>query len=75
MSNTPRNIDTIEEKVFNATGYEHNKRIEDAIDAIRLALHEKTKGMTAQEFNDHIGKEIAPIMEQLNLKSISRVDE
>jgi hypothetical protein len=75
MTNTIKNIVPTEKEFVNTIGDEHSKRIEDEIDAIRIALYEETKGMTDQEFEDHIDKEIAPIMEQLRLRSISRVVE
>jgi hypothetical protein len=75
MTNTTRNIDPFEEEYANIFGDEYSKRIEDEIDAIRIALYEETKDMTSQQFNAHIGKEIDPIFEQYGIKSVSTIVE
>jgi deoxyhypusine synthase len=73
MKNPINNIDPIEKEFVNNIGDEYSNSIEAEIDAIRIALYEKTKGMTIQEFHDHIGKEIAPIYERLGIKPVSSI--
>jgi hypothetical protein len=75
MTNTTKIIAPNEKSFVIAIGDEHSNRIQEEIDAIRLALYEETKDMTDQEIDDLIGKEIAPILEQLGLNSVSRIVE
>jgi hypothetical protein len=42
--------------------------IEDEIDAIRIALYEKTKDMTIKEFNEYVEKQTAPIIKKFGFK-------
>jgi hypothetical protein len=48
--------------------------IEDEIDAIRIALYEKTKDMTIKEFNEYVEKQTAPIIKKYGFKVASKID-
>ena len=49
------------------SGITKNNRVEDELDAIRLNLYEKTKGMTASEVTEYIKKEIAQTVVTYNM--------
>ncbi|MDR1319823.1 MAG: hypothetical protein LBK56_00095 [Gracilibacteraceae bacterium] len=46
-----------------------NNHVEDELDAVRLALYEETRGMTASEVTAYIKKQIAPTVEKYNIQS------
>ncbi|MDR1576986.1 MAG: hypothetical protein LBT86_01975 [Deltaproteobacteria bacterium] len=49
--------------------------IEDEIDAIRIALYEKTKHMTPKELNDYIHTQNIPIYERYGIKPVASIEE
>ena len=49
-----------------------NSRVEDELDAIRLDLYEKTKGMTVSETTIFIKKEIAQTVKKYNMPTLAR---
>ncbi|MDR2352911.1 MAG: hypothetical protein LBF22_07055 [Deltaproteobacteria bacterium] len=48
--------------------------IEEAIDAIRTSLSEKSKNMTAEEFNDYLQTHVYPIFKKYGIKTISKIE-
>ncbi|MDR1870361.1 MAG: hypothetical protein LBS60_00290 [Deltaproteobacteria bacterium] len=48
--------------------------IKDEIDAIRIALYEKTKDMTIKEFNEFVEKRTAPIIKKFGFKVASKIE-
>ncbi|GHS95812.1 hypothetical protein AGMMS50276_12810 [Synergistales bacterium] len=44
-----------------------NNPAEDELDAIRLALYEQTKGMTASEVTIYVKEQIAPTIREYNM--------
>jgi hypothetical protein len=50
-------------------------RIQDEIDAIRLALIEKTKGMNAEEHTNYFIQLTAPLLKQYGINAVSLIDE
>jgi hypothetical protein len=46
--------------------------IEDELDAIRVDLYEKTKGMTSAEANAYIREQTAPVNEKYGIKPVAR---
>ena len=55
------------------SGTTKNNRVEDELDAIRINLYEKTKGMTASEVTGYIKKEIAQTVVTYNMPTLTRV--
>ncbi|MDR3186299.1 MAG: hypothetical protein LBU04_05785 [Christensenellaceae bacterium] len=51
-----------------------NNTIELELNAIRIAMYEKTKHMNADEYNDYIGKLISPVFKKYGFKSVSRAE-
>ncbi|MDR1164291.1 MAG: hypothetical protein LBO66_00185 [Deltaproteobacteria bacterium] len=49
--------------------------IENEIDAIRVALYEKTKHMSPKELNAYIHEQNVPIYKKFGIKAFSNLDE
>jgi hypothetical protein len=49
----------------------NKNKIEDELDAIRLDLYEKTKGMSPAEINAYIKEKTAPINAKLGITPVS----
>jgi hypothetical protein len=53
------------------TEYKNSDSLEDELDAIRIALYEKTKDMTPKELNDYVHAQIVSFDNKYKLRHIS----
>jgi hypothetical protein len=75
MTDTTNNSDTVNEKVINTIDNKLHNSFEDEIDAIRIDLYEKSKGLTDQQFHDQIGRRIAPVFQQFGFKYVTEIED
>jgi hypothetical protein len=68
---TTKTADPAEDEIGDPMGDEANKRIQAEIDAIRLASHEKTKHMTAEEHTNYFEQLAAPFIKKHGLRTLS----